>query len=117
MKISVPFCFLPNSEAQEFDTDTSYRSEFQINELKKVSERDDFAYFVTLAHKDGHWVVYDQEKSCQCPFVIMWYDKTGQTWVGRIGRKRMLRDWHIVKSTVEPVPVELDDVVYQVRCK
>lgn len=118
MKISVPFCFLPNSNAQEFDLETSFRSRFQIQQIKEVSERPDFAYFVCMLHENSSWIMYDREECCRCPVVVTWYDKAGQCWSGRVGMKKFMdghTTWRKVSGTYPPVP--LDHCVYTSRCK
>jgi hypothetical protein len=117
-KITIPFCYLPNSKAQVFDLETTYRSKFQIEQLKAVSERDDFAFFTTLLHERSEWIAYDREASCKCPVTIMWYDKYGQCYAARVGMKKFmdgLTTWRKVGSGNKPDPI--DHVIYTSRCK
>jgi hypothetical protein len=111
--IRVPFCYLPNSKAQVFDLDTSYRSKFQAETLLKISQRDDFAYFVTLQHEGKSWLFYDQEPQCSGPCHISWYSKDGAIHSAYVGRKRIIRAYD---SKPEYAPVPLDHTVYTSRC-
>jgi len=115
-KITIPFCYLPNSKTQEFDTSTSFRSKFQIEQLKIVASRDDFAYFVTLMCYGEEWVVYDRDASCKCPVHVMWYDKAGFAYTGRIGMKKFM-DGYTTWIKGKSYPVPLNSVVYTSRCK
>ena len=110
-QISIPHCYLPNSLVQVFDTETSFRSEFQINTLKQISEREDFAYFVTVQHGGTTNVVVNEE-DCSCPFVNMWYATNGDMHCTRIGMKRILTREHIITGNDA---VSLDSPVYASR--
>lgn len=112
--IEVPFCHLPNSKVQAFDMRTCQRSEFQVNELLKVSQRDDFAYFVVMLDTDCE-VIMHPDYHCQCH--VMWYSKDGQCWFGRLGLRKFLdgETWHKVGTGTPPVAEDHD--VYKSRCK
>jgi hypothetical protein len=105
-KITVPYCYKANSKVQVFDMETCKRSLFQIEELKKISEREEFAYFVIFAgnivHPNYHSV-----------FNMVWYKKDGTSVCFRIGRNK-----YIVKPITDPIerPIAIDSEVYNSRC-
>ncbi len=87
MKIIVPFCRLSNTIHQVFDMATCKRSEFQVNRLKEISERPDFAYFAIMQDVDGDFIVHP---AYACPFFNTWYDVNGDFHAERIGRRAVL---------------------------
>jgi len=111
--ITVPFCFLPNSKVQVFDMDTCKRSEWQVNELLKVSQREDFAYFV-IVHDSGRRLIMAPEYKSQCN--ILWYDKNGCMRVATLAEDGFIGDfddWRKICKNAKPKP--LDHVAYQSR--
>ena len=101
-KITIPFCFLSNSKIQTFDVDKCQRSLFQIQELKRVSERENFAYFVIMYCEDGEVIMHPNYKG---PVHIFWYTKKGQCMAGRLGRRKLLNrnEWAPVGKLNDPV--------------
>jgi len=113
-KLTVPFCYLPNSKVQEFDMATCKRSEFQVNALLEVSQRDDFAYFVIMQDV-GREIIMAPEYDDTC--FIMWYDKEGRMYAGSLGKDDFLSgfgdSWRLVSES--GVPVSINDTVYLCR--
>lgn len=107
--ISIPHCFLPNSKVQEIDMNTCLRSEFQINELKQISEREDFAYFVVTQDVGRECIIFPEFKG---PYIIMWYSKEGTCHYLTIGVYKILN-----QGFIKGEPDALTHVVYTSRCK
>ena len=111
--ITVPFCYLPNSLSQTFDLSTSTRTEFQANTLLEISQRKDFAYFITCQHERKLWLMVDNHPSCKGPCYIAWYDKAGQMHTMKVGAKKILAPEYVTTSKASIV--ELDSPVYKSR--
>lgn len=109
---TIPFCYLPNSKTQTFTPETCKRSDFQIQQLLQVSQREDFAYFVVCGISNPVIVAEEFE----CAFNIMWYDKFNNMHYARLGMRKMLgtTDWNVIKATTPPVG--LDAIVYKSHC-
>lgn len=112
MLISVPLCYLPNSRAQVFDMATCKRSLTQVQTLKDVSQRPDFAYFICTMHNGQDFIAHPDYSST---FYCTWVDRSGRYHAGHISPARGLgpNGWR-AGLTADPVP--LDHVVYKSRC-
>lgn len=110
MQITVPFCNRSNSISQVFDMATCKRSAFQVNRLKEISERPEFAYFVIMQADGGVFIAHP---AYACPFAVTWYDVNGDFHAERIGRRAVL----VHSDYTGSVPVPADHIVYQSRTK
>lgn len=112
-KYVIPFCYLPDSKSQTIDMADSavLRSEFQIQTIYNISQRDDFAYFVICGLTDPV-ILATEFKS---PIHVMWYDKEGYAHAMYIGVRRMLQAECVAPPHNKPNPVPLDSIVYAVR--
>lgn len=108
---AIQFCYLPNSIVQNIDMKDCKRSEFQIKTLYDISQRDDFAYFVTMQDV-GRTVIVAPEFTCA--FHVMWYDKAGNYHSAKIGRRKILEDYSGLSK--QPAAT-LNSQVYYSRCR
>lgn len=110
---SIPMCYLPNSKKQIFNPDSCLCSDFQVQQLWTVSQRDDFAYFVLLRKES----IIDERSDGAVP--VMWYDKLNNMYYANLGTSEFIgSDGWLVSSCNKdhPNPVVLDHIIYQIRC-
>jgi hypothetical protein len=109
LTISIPFIKNPNSKVQVF-TGRGRLSDFQILTLKKISEREDFHYFVITQFDGEEGIVYDGGKSC--PICIMYYTTKGQMVSIKLGQKKILSE---TLTGMETQPITKDSPAYLCR--
>ncbi len=84
---------IPHSTAQdvfqEIDMTTCQRSRFQIDQLTKISQRDEFDYFVVCQDNNQLWIIFPEFNS---KFNCLWYDKSNNLHLDVIGRRKVLRE-------------------------
>jgi hypothetical protein len=76
---------------QEIDMTTCKRSQFQIDQLTSISQREEFEQFVLCQDRGQLWIVFPE---FDCAFACLWYDKSNNLHLEKIGRRKVLRHFY-----------------------